>query len=144
MKICDKIVTFDQHQTFSLKIYIKLGSKLAYKGEEMEYYMPPIPYKDFLPIFVVSAMVIILGMMYAGFFTLVKLKLVKKFYMVFAYLSWLALVAAMYYLGQLLRVEPYTQKVLIGAMFGYLVFPHIVYFLLEKVHQRYEHSEVNS
>ncbi len=82
--------------------------------------------------------------MYAGFFTLVKLKLVKKFYMVFAYLSWLALVAAMYYLGQLLRVEPYTQKVLIGAMFGYLVFPHIVYFLLEKVHQRYEHSEVNS
>ncbi len=106
--------------------------------------MPPIPYKDFLPIFVVSAMVIILGMMYAGFFTLVKLKLVKKFYMVFAYLSWLALVAAMYYLGQLLRVEPYTQKVLIGAMFGYLVFPHIVYFLLEKVHQRYEHSEVNS
>lgn len=110
----------------------------------MEYYMPPIPYKDFLPIFVVSAMVIILGMMYAGFFTLVKLKLVKKFYMVFAYLSWLALVAAMYYLGQLLRVEPYTQKVLIGAMFGYLVFPHIVYFLLEKVHQRYEHNEVNS
>ncbi len=105
----------------------------------MEYYMHDIPAQDFLPIFVVSAMVIFFGMMYAGFFTLVKLRLVKSYVMVAAYLSWLALVACMYYLGELLRVEPYTQKVLIGAMVGYLIFPHVVYFLLEKVHKRFEH-----
>ena len=107
----------------------------------MEYYMQDIPHQDFLPIFVVSAWVILFGMMYAGFFTVVKLRLVKNWVMILAYLSWLALVACMYYLGELLRVEPYTQKVLIGAMVGYLLFPHVVYFLLEKVHNKFEHSE---
>ena len=110
----------------------------------MEYYMQDIPAKDFLPIFVDSALVIIFGMAYAGFFTLVKLRLAKRYVMVFAYLSWLLLVGSIYYLGILLRVEPYTQKVLIGSMFGYLFFPHIVYFLLEKVHNRFEHSQATS
>ncbi len=108
----------------------------------MEYYIQDIPSSHFLPIFVVSALVILFGMAYAGFFTVVKLKLVKRYFMVFAYLSWLILVGCIYYLGELLKVEPYTQKVLIGAMFGYLVFPHVVYFLLEKVHNRFE-SESN-
>ncbi len=110
----------------------------------MEYYMHDIPIQDFLPIFIVSAMVIFFGMAYAGFFTLVKLRLVKKWFMILAYLSWLALVACIYYLGVLLRVEPYTQKVLIGAMVGYLIFPHIVYFLLEKVHNRFEHHKMTT
>jgi len=110
----------------------------------MEYYMHDIPNHDFLPIFLISAAVIFLGMMYAGFFTLVKLRLVKRYVMLFAYLSWVGLVVSMYYLGELLRVEPYTQKVLIGAMVGYLLFPHIVYFLLERVHSRFEHQEVTS
>jgi len=105
----------------------------------MEYYMQDIPSSDFLSIFVVSALIIVFGMAYAGFFTLVKLKLIRSFYMILAYASWLVLVGLMYYLGELLRVEPYTQKVLIGAMFGYLVFPHVVYFLLDRVHSRYEH-----
>ena len=107
----------------------------------MEYYLQDIPSSDFLSIFVVSAMVILFGMAYAGFFTVVKLKLVRNYFMVLAYLSWIALVGCIYYLGELLRVEPYTQKVLIGAMFGYLVFPHIVYFLLEKVHKRFEKAD---
>jgi len=106
----------------------------------MEYYIQDIPSDDFLPIFIVSAMVILFGMAYAGFFTIVKLKLVKRYFMVFAYLSWAVLVGCMYYLGELLKVEPYTQKVLIGAMFGYLAFPHVVYFLLDKVHNRFEHE----
>jgi len=107
----------------------------------MEYYMPDIPSSNFLSIFVVSALVILFGMAYAGFFTLVKLRILKKGYMVAAYGSWLVLVGLMVYLGELLRVEPYTQKVLIGAMVGYLIFPHMVYFLLEKVHQRFEHEQ---
>jgi len=106
----------------------------------MEYYMPDIPSSDFLAIFVVSALVILFGMAYAGFFTLVKLRVLRKAYMVAAYGSWMVLVSLMVYLGELLRVEPYTQKVLIGAMVGYLIFPHIVYFLLERVHQRFEHE----
>jgi small basic protein len=109
----------------------------------MEYYMPDIPSSDFLSIFVVSALIILFGMAYAGFFTLVKLKLLKRGFMIAAYGSWLVLVSLMFYLGELLRVEPYTQKVLIGAMVGYLIFPHIVYFLLERVHDRFEHEPNN-
>jgi len=104
----------------------------------MEYYMPPIPTDDFLPIFVISALIILFGMAYAGFFTFVKLKLLRKSFLIAAYGSWIVLVGLMYYLGELLRVEPYTEKVLIGAMVGYLIFPHIVYFLLERVHNRFE------
>ncbi len=109
----------------------------------MEYYMPDIPSSDFLSIFVVSALIILFGMAYAGFFTLVKLKLLKRGFMIAAYGSWLVLVSLMFYLGELLRVEPYTQKVLIGAMVGYLIFPHVVYFLLERVHERFEHEPSN-
>ena len=109
----------------------------------MEYYMPDIPSSDFLSIFVVSALIILFGMAYAGFFTMVKLKLLKRGFMIAAYGSWLVLVSLMFYLGELLRVEPYTQKVLIGAMVGYLIFPHIVYFLLERVHERFEHEPNN-
>lgn len=110
----------------------------------MEYYMPDIPHTDFFAIFLMGALVIIFGMGYAAFFTFVKLKLVKKYQMIFAYLSWSIQAACMYYLGVLLRVEPYTQKVLVGAMIGYLIFPHIVYFILEKVHNAYEHEpEIN-
>lgn len=104
----------------------------------MEYYIQDIPSSDFLSIFVISALVILFGMGYAGFFTLVKLKLLKRYFMVVAYLSWLLTVSSIYYLGYLLKVEPYTQKVLILAMFGYLIFPHIVYIILEKVHNRFE------
>jgi len=110
----------------------------------MEYYMPDIPHTDFLAIFVLGALVILFGTGYAAFFTLVKLKLVKRYQMIFAYLSWAIQAYCMYYLGMLLKVEPYTQKVLIGAMVGYLIFPHIVYFILEKVHNEYEHKpEIN-
>ncbi len=110
----------------------------------MEYYLQDIPHTDFLHIFVVSAMIIIFGMGYAAFFTVVKMKLLNRYFMIAAYLSWTIQAACMYYLGVLLRVEPYTQKVLIGAMVGYLIFPHIVYFVLDKVHRRLEHeTEVN-
>jgi len=109
----------------------------------MEFYIQDIPHQDFLAIFVVSALIILFGMAYAGFFTLVKLKLLKRPFIIAAYGSWLVLVGLMFYLGELLRVEPYTQKVLIGAMVGYLIFPHVVYFLLERVHERFE-SETKS
>jgi len=110
----------------------------------MEYYMPEIPSEDFLSIFVVSALIIFFGMAYAGFFTLVKLRLLKRYFLIFAYGSWLVLAALMLYLGELLRVEPYTQKVLFGAMVGYLIFPHVVYFLLERVHERFERDATKS
>ncbi len=116
---------------------------MTLEGGCMEYYIQDIPYTDFLSIFVVSAMVILFGMAFAGFFTLVKLKLLRPAFMIAAYGSWLVLVGLMYWLGHLLKVEPYTQKVLIGAMVGYLIFPHVVYFLLERVHNRYE-NEANS
>ncbi len=106
----------------------------------MEYYIQDIPHTDFLSIFVISALIIFFGMGYAAFFTLVKLKLLNRLFMIAAYSSWVLLALSMYYLGELLRVEPYTQKVLIGAMVGYLIFPHAVYYILDKVHSRFEHE----
>lgn len=104
----------------------------------MEYYLQDIPHTDFLSIFIISALVIFFGMGYAAIFTVVKMRLIHKYYISLAYLSWIFLAFSMYYLGVLLRVEPYTQKVLIGAMVAYLIFPHAVYFILEKVHDKYE------
>ncbi|WP_200763977.1 hypothetical protein [Nitrosophilus alvini] len=109
----------------------------------MEYFMQDIPPGDFLPIFVSSAFVIIFGMAYAGFFTFVKIKVLPKYYIYVAYLSWFMLAACMYYLGTLLRVEPYTEKVLMGAMVGYLIFPHAVFFILQRLHEEFEPDSKN-
>ena len=105
----------------------------------MEYYMPDIPSSDFLSIFVVSALVIFLYGICRFLYTGEATNSQKRLYGSCLRIVALVLVGLMISLGELLRVEPYTQKVLIGAMVGYLIFPHVVYFLLEKVHQRFEH-----
>ena len=100
---------------------------------------PEIPLESFFPIFLSSAMVIILGLGYIGIYTLVRLGKLKNPLMPLAYAFWVAQTYCLYYLGVLIKSEPFTQWVLFGAMVGFLLIPHFVYFLMEKTHDAVEH-----
>ncbi len=100
---------------------------------------PEIPLEDFFYVFLSSALVILLGLGYVGIYTLVRISKLKSFYMPAAYVFWGAQTYCLYYLGVLLSVEPFTQKVLMGCMLAYLVFPHFIYFLMDKTHEAVEH-----
>ncbi len=100
---------------------------------------PEIALESFFPIFLSSALVIILGLFYISIFTLVRINKLKQAYMPLAYAFWLAQTFCLYHLSHLIQSEPFTQYVLMAAMFGFLVIPHFVYFLLEKTHESVEH-----
>ncbi len=100
---------------------------------------PEIPLDDFLIVFILGGLVVILAAAYIGVFAFVKIKKLKKHYMVFAYMFWGLLSYCLHLLTVLIGSDPFTQKVLIMAMFAYLVFPHFIYFLLNKTHEAYEH-----
>lgn len=100
---------------------------------------PEIALDSFFPIFLSSALVIILGLFYISIFTLVRINKLKSSYMPLAYTFWLAQTFCLYFLSRLIQSEPFTQYVLMAAMFGFLVIPHFVYFLLEKTHENIEH-----
>jgi len=100
---------------------------------------PEIPLEDFFAVFMSSALVILLGLGYVGIYTLVRMGKMKSFYMPFAYSFWIAQTYCLYYLGVLLSVEQFTQNVLMGAMLGFLLIPHFIYFLMEKTHEAVEH-----
>ena len=100
---------------------------------------PEIPLESFFPIFLSSAMVIILGLGYVGIYTTVRLGKLHKNFMSLAYIFWIGQTSCLYYLGILIKSEPFTQYVLFGAMVGFLLIPHFVYFLMEKTHEVVEH-----
>jgi hypothetical protein len=100
---------------------------------------PEIPLEDFFAVFMSSALVIVLGLGYVGIYTLVRIGKLKNIFMPFAYVFWCAQTYCLYYLGVLLSVEAYTQNVLFGAMVGFLLVPHFIYFLMEKTHEVVKH-----
>ena len=100
---------------------------------------PEIPLEDFFNVFLSSALVILLGLGYVGFYTLVRIGKLKSFFMPMAYAFWIAQTYCLYWLGVLLSVETFTQNVLYGAMVGFLLVPHFIYFLMDKTHEAVEH-----
>ena len=100
---------------------------------------PEIPIDDFLSVFLSGAFVIIFGAAYVGVFTLVKMKKLKNYFMPLGYLFWALLTYCLYLLMNLIGSELFTQKVLVMAMVLYLIFPHFIYFLMERTHERHEH-----
>ena len=100
---------------------------------------PEIPLEDFFAVFMSSALVIVLGLFYVGIYTLVRMGKLKSFLMPLAYAFWIAQTYCLYYLGVLLSVEAFTQNVLMGAMLGFFLIPHFIYFLMEKTHEAVEH-----
>jgi len=101
---------------------------------------PEIALDDFLPIFLSSSFVLLFGLFYVAIYALVKMGLIKSLYMPAAYLFWGAQTYSMYLLSVLLSNDPFTTKILILAMFGYLVLPHLYYHLNVQSEKRYERS----
>lgn len=94
--------------------------------------------ESFLGIFVSAASVILFGAIYVGIFTVVKMEKIKQFYIAFAYMAWGVQAYSMLTLAVLVKSEPFTQKVLLAAMVGYLLIPHLIYFLVRVTHERFE------
>jgi len=101
---------------------------------------PEIALDDFLPIFLSSSFVLLFGLFYVAVYALVKMEVIKSVYMPAAYLFWVAQTYSMYLLSVLLSNDPFTTKILILAMFGYLVVPHLYYHLNVQSEKRYERS----
>jgi len=100
--------------------------------------LPEIPIDKFLPIFLNSSAVLLFGLFYVAIYTLVKMGYLKKIYMPFAYFFWCLQTYCLYYVIDALGSDPFTVKVLMIAMFGYLLLPHLYYYLNQQSEERYE------
>ncbi len=100
---------------------------------------PEIALDDFLPIFISSALAMLFGGFYVGIYTAVKVEMLKKWAMPFAYLFWLLTAYCLYVMGSLMHVGEFTAKALIVAMVGYLLLPHAIYYMQHQVHEENEH-----
>ena len=100
--------------------------------------LPEIPIDDFLSIFLSSSAVLLFGLFYVAIYTLVKMDLLKHIYMPIAYMFWGLQTYCLYYVVDALGSDPFTVKVLMMAMVGYLILPHLWYHLHQTADQRYE------
>ncbi len=100
---------------------------------------PEIALDDFLPIFVSSALVLVFGGFYVGIYTAVKVNILKKWAMPFAYLFWMLTAYCLYTMGSLMHVGDFTAKALVIAAIGLLLLPHAVYYMQDHVHKENEH-----
>ena len=100
---------------------------------------PEIALDDFLPIFVSSALAMVFGGFYVGIYTAVKVAMLKKWAMPFAYLFWMLTAYCLYIMGSLMHVGEFTAKALVVAMIGYLLLPHAIYYMQHQVHEENEH-----
>jgi len=100
---------------------------------------PEIALDDFLPIFVSSALVLVFGGFYVGIYTAVKVNILKKWAMPFAYLFWMLTAYCLYTMGSLMHVGDFTAKALVIAAIGLLLLPHAVYYMQDRVHKENEH-----
>jgi uncharacterized membrane protein len=94
---------------------------------------------DFLTIFVSAGLVLIFGGFYVSIYTAVKMGLLKKWAMPFAYLFWILNGYCLYLMGSLMHVNDFTAKALIIAAIGLLLLPHAVFYMQDHVHQENEH-----
>lgn len=101
--------------------------------------LPEIALDMFLPIFISSSLVLLFGLFYVAIYTLVKMEYIKSIYMPFAYIFWGLQVYCLYYVAVALESDPFTVKVLLIAMVGYLILPHLWYYLNQRSEERYEH-----
>ena len=100
---------------------------------------PEIALDDFLPIFVSSALVLVFGGFYVGIYTAVKVKLLKPWTMLFAYIFWMLTAYCLYLMGSLMHVGEFTAKALVVAAIGLFLVPYAVYYMQHQVHEENEH-----
>ncbi len=101
-------------------------------------FMPEIAVEDFLPIFIVSTLVLLFGVGYASLITLAKMKFLSKKLMPLGYLFWILQTFSLYELSVLIHSNHFTTKVLMITMVVYLFVPHLYFYLVDESEKRYE------
>ena len=99
---------------------------------------PEIALDMFLPIFVVSTLVLVFGVGYAGIITLSKMGYFSKKWMIVGYLFWALQTYCLYDLSIMIQSELFTTKALMITMIAYLFIPHLYFKLIEDSEKRYE------
>ena len=100
--------------------------------------LPEIPLDKFLPIFLSSSAVLLFGLFYVAIYTLVKMGYLKSIFMPFAYIFWALQTYCLYYVVVTLGNDTFNVKAMMMAMVGYLILPHLWYYLNQKGEERYE------
>ncbi len=103
---------------------------------------PEIALEMFLPIFLVSTLVLVFGVAYAGTVTLAKMGFFSKKWINFGYLFWALQTYCLYDLSIMIQSEPFTTKALIVTMVAYLFIPHLYFRLIEDSEKRYEEKSI--
>jgi len=101
---------------------------------------PEIALDMFLPIFVISTLVLVFGVAYAALITLAKMGYFSKKWMNLGYLFWALQTYCLYTLSVWIQSEPFTSKVLMITMVAYLFIPHLYFRLIEDSEKRYDSS----
>jgi hypothetical protein len=99
---------------------------------------PEIAPEMFLPIFVISTLVLVFGVGYAAIITLSKMGYFSKKWMSLGYLSWALQTYCLYMLSVWIQSEAFTSKVLMITMVAYLFIPHLYFKLIEDSDKRYD------
>jgi hypothetical protein len=109
--------------------------------EELLIIRPEIAPEMFLPIFVISTLVLVFGVLYAGTITLAKMGFFSKKWINLGYLFWALQTYSLYQLSVWIQSEPFTSKVLMITMIAYLFIPHLYFRLIEDSDRRYDPKE---
>ncbi len=102
---------------------------------------PEIALDMFLPIFIVSTLVLVFGVGYAGIITLSKMGYFSKKWMSLGYLFWALQTYCLYKLSIMIQSELFTTKALMVTMIAYLFIPHLYFKLIEDSEKRYEEKD---
>ena len=102
---------------------------------------PEIALDQFLPIFVISTLVLLFGVGYAAIITLSKMGYFSKKWHFVGYLMWALQAYSLYALSQLIQSNGFTSKVLMVTMLAYLFIPHLYFYLIEESSKRYEETD---
>jgi predicted MFS family arabinose efflux permease len=105
------------------------------------YFRPEIAPDQFLPIFVVSTLVLVFGVGYAAIITLSKMGYFSKKWHPVGYLMWALQTLSLYELSVLIQSNHFTTKVLMVTMVAYLFIPHLYFYLIRESDKRYEETE---
>jgi len=101
---------------------------------------PEIAPEMFLPIFIISTLVLVFGVAYAATVTLAKMGFFSKKWINFGYLFWALQTYCLYDLSVMIQSEAFTTKTLMVTMIAYLFIPHLYFQLIVDSEERYEQN----
>ena len=99
---------------------------------------PDIAVNEFLPIFIVSTLVLVFGVAYAATVTLSKMGYLNRKWLYISYIFWILQTYSLYDLAVRIHSNNFTQKVLFVTMLAYLFIPHLYYKFISDIDREHE------